>query len=76
MEQEVDGDLGAIETSAEKALLKRLGEVDVVLAGPPCQGHSDLNNHTRREDPRNQLYARAARFIELTLPDAFIIENV
>ena len=29
--------------------------VDVVLAGPPCQGHSTLNNYSRGNDPRNLL---------------------
>ena len=32
-----------------------IGKVDAVLAGPPCQGHSNLNNHTRRTDRRNEL---------------------
>ena len=36
----------------EERLLKKIGGVDVCLAGPPCQGHSDLNNHTRRDDKR------------------------
>jgi DNA (cytosine-5)-methyltransferase 1 len=32
------------------------GGIDLLLAGPPCQGHSALNNHTRHDDPRNGLY--------------------
>ena len=28
---------------------------DILLAGPPCQGHSNLNNHSRGSDPRNNL---------------------
>jgi DNA (cytosine-5)-methyltransferase 1 len=47
-----------------------------VMGGPPCQGHSNLNNHTRRQDPKNQLYARMARFAEVVGPDHVIIENV
>jgi DNA (cytosine-5)-methyltransferase 1 len=43
---------------------------------PPCQGHSDLNNHTRRDDPRNSLYLRAIRAVELIKPAAVMIENV
>ena len=39
---------------------ERLGEiagtVDLILAGPPCQGHSSLNNHSRHDDPKNALY--------------------
>ena len=32
------------------------GEIDLLLAGPPCQGHSNLNNHSRRDDDKNELY--------------------
>jgi len=49
---------------------------DVVLAGPPCQGHSNLNNHSRRVDPRNELYLTVPAFaIAGDIPIA-IIENV
>ena len=27
--------------------------VDLIMGGPPCQGHSSLNNHTRGKDVRN-----------------------
>src|SRR5579875_2489521 len=47
------GELGAKATDAERKLANRIGPVDLLLAGPPCQGHSDLNNKTRRNDPRN-----------------------
>ncbi|MCP4492192.1 MAG: DNA cytosine methyltransferase [Gammaproteobacteria bacterium] len=43
---------------------------------PPCQGHSDLNNVTRRNDPRNSLYMACIRAVELMEPDFIIIENV
>ena len=29
--------------------------VDILVAGPPCQGNSNLNNITRRSDSRNEL---------------------
>jgi DNA (cytosine-5)-methyltransferase 1 len=32
------------------------GTIDLLLAGPPCQGHSNLNNHSRRDDHKNELY--------------------
>lgn len=53
-----------------------VGEVDVVLAGPPCQGHSSLNNFSRRSDRRNELYLTVpAIAIALEAP-MVIIENV
>lgn len=52
------------------------GKIDVICAGPPCQGHSNLNNHSRREDPRNLLYlAVPAIAVGLDVP-VVIIENV
>lgn len=71
-----DGALGAKVTPRERKLARQIGSVDLLLAGPPCQGHSDLNNHTRREDPRNGLYLRAARAVEVLRPTFVVIENV
>lgn len=50
--------------------------VDFLIGGPPCQGHSDLNNHTRRDDPRNDLYSVMARAAKRLSPKLILIENV
>jgi DNA (cytosine-5)-methyltransferase 1 len=68
--------IGAALTKTERGLKRQVGPVDVLLGGPPCQGHSDLNNHTRRADPRNALYARMARAAEVLRPKIVFIENV
>lgn len=60
----------------ERELQIQIGSVDILLAGPPCQGHSRLNNHTRSRDPRNRLYLKVVRFVELCRPKFVIIENV
>ncbi len=70
------GNLGATPTAAERKLCKATGPIELLMAGPPCQGHSDLNNHTRRHDPKNRLYARVARFAELLEPKHIVVENV
>lgn len=62
--------------SYEKDLMRSLGEVDILVAGPPCQGNSNLNNWTRGDDPRNQLYLKVVRLVELVKPRIVIIENV
>ena len=72
----LDGAVGGPRTERELELSARLGDVDLVIGGPPCQGHSDLNNHTRRDDPRNTLYLSIARFAEVVLPRRILIENV
>jgi DNA (cytosine-5)-methyltransferase 1 len=76
VEEFLDGEVGAAPTLGERRLSRWLSNVDIVIAGPPCQGHSDLNNHTRRHDPRNELYLRVARFCEVVRPTHVIIENV
>jgi len=63
-------------TSQEEELVATVGSVDLVLAGPPCQGHSNLNNHTRRDDERNSLYERVGRFAEIADPENLLVENV
>lgn len=72
----LDGKIGSHPTHNESLFLRAVKRVDILLAGPPCQGHSDLNNHTRRRDPRNILYERVARFAEIARPSHFLIENV
>ncbi len=72
----IDGKLGDSPTVNEKMLLRNLKNLDILLAGPPCQGHSDLNNHTRRKDRRNGLYERTGRFAEIARPTHILIENV
>jgi DNA (cytosine-5)-methyltransferase 1 len=64
------------ETKLERSLRRTMGRVDLVIAGPPCQGHSNLNNATRRNDPRNSLYFRVARFAKLYHPRFILVENV
>lgn len=76
IEQELDSPIGSALSSNERALKKGVGEIDLVVGGPPCQGNSDLNNHTRRHDPKNALYLRMVRFAEVFEPQSIIIENV
>jgi DNA (cytosine-5)-methyltransferase 1 len=57
-------------------LADSLGDVQVILAGPPCQGHSDLNNNSRRDDPRNLLYTIPVAFALKKKVELLVIENV
>lgn len=64
-------------TTMERQARARVGvDVDFLVGGPPCQGNSNLNNHTRRNDPRNALYARMARAARVLEPRIVVIENV
>lgn len=50
--------------------------VDILIAGPPCQGHSNLNNRSRRHDSRNELYLTVPAFALAANARNVIIENV
>lgn len=76
IETYVDGEIGDKISQKEKSFLKMVGTVDILIGGPPCQGNSDLNNHTRRTDPRNLLYLRMIRCAEILKPEYLLIENV
>lgn len=64
-------------TNVERETKARVGaSIDFLVGGPPCQGNSNLNNHTRRNDSRNALYARMARAARVLEPRIVVIENV
>ena len=49
---------------------------DLLIAGPPCQGHSNLNNRSRRTDRRNHLMLTVPAIAVAAGIDHVIIENV
>src|SRR5688572_14611782 len=63
-------------TLIEPHMAGYLADLDVLIAGPPCQGHSNLNNRTRRNDNRNLLYLTTVAFAVATGAKLCIIENV
>jgi len=63
-------------TQTSKSLAGEVGRTDIVIAGPPCQGHSNLNNHSRRKDPRNLLYLTTVAVACALRSRMVIIENV
>lgn len=71
-----DGELGADSTFVEQRTAASVGNLDILVGGPPCQGHSNLNNHTRRVDEKNALYLRMVRATEILEPRLLMIENV
>jgi DNA (cytosine-5)-methyltransferase 1 len=71
-----DAELAYVPTITDRRLARIVGRVDLVVAGPPCQGHSNLNNHTRRADPRNQLYVPAVAMAIALSARAIVVENV
>ncbi|MBP9701405.1 MAG: DNA cytosine methyltransferase [Candidatus Pacebacteria bacterium] len=56
-------------------LKKKLGKVDIIVGGPPCQGFS-ISGKRNPSDPRNQLYIGFVKTVEVFKPKAFVLENV
>ena len=53
------------------------GELDVLVAGLPCQGFSESNRRTRTAcNPKNLLYREVIRLLAELDPRWFVIENV
>ncbi len=53
-----------------------MGQVDILLGGPPCEGHSTSNNRTRRADPRNMYYVAMPALAVALGARCVIVENV
>lgn len=70
------GSISSPPTAAERSLFAGIAKGCLLLAGPPCQGHSALNNHTRHDDPRNDLYLAVGRVARILEPQVVIVENV
>jgi DNA (cytosine-5)-methyltransferase 1 len=56
-------------------MLEKVGDVDVVAGGPPCQGFSTSGKRAL-DDPRNGLVKAYFSAVALAKPKAFLMENV
>lgn len=61
--------------SIEEDLGHPLGQIDVVIGGPPCQGFS-VQRRGSDTDPRNQLVLEYVRLLKEIKPRFFVMENV
>lgn len=59
-----------------KKLKLKVGELDVLVGGPPCQGFSINAPERFLDDPRNKLFQHYAKFLAEFRPKAFLFENV
>lgn len=71
----LNADLSKQETFDEIKRIAGDKEIDVVIAGPPCQGFS-LTGPRNFDDPRNKLYLAVIELVRQYRPKGFIIENV
>lgn len=59
-----------------KAAGLRVGELDVLVGGPPCQGFSVYNHQRGLHDERSSLYREYLRVVEGLQPKWVVLENV
>jgi DNA (cytosine-5)-methyltransferase 1 len=68
------GDLRKVSGSMLRSVIHT--DINVVLAGVPCQGFSLSNRKRHDGDNRNQLFRDAIRLAKALQPRAMVIENV
>jgi DNA (cytosine-5)-methyltransferase 1 len=68
----INGDVREIEDDFYK---KYNGNIDVIIAGPPCQGFS-MSGRRDINDKRNTLFEEVIRAVKLINPKIIVIENV
>jgi DNA (cytosine-5)-methyltransferase 1 len=71
----LNADLSVQETFDKIKELAGDESIDVVIAGPPCQGFS-VTGPRHFDDPRNSLYLAVLELVRQYQPKGFIIENV
>ncbi|PKH04328.1 DNA (cytosine-5-)-methyltransferase [Psychromonas sp. MB-3u-54] len=74
----INDDINFVEPLKLRRSLKlKIGELDLILGGPPCQGFSTHRiNNSGVDDPRNILLLRYFEFVHEFRPKAFLVENV
>lgn len=72
---ELGHDITRVSEDALSEMRLSLGEVDLIVGGPPCQGFS-LSGKRRADDPRNELFRHYLRFVDALRPKAAVLENV
>lgn len=71
----MNADLSKQETFDEIKRIAGDRTIDVIIAGPPCQGFS-LTGPRNFDDARNKLYLAVIEMVKQYQPKGFIIENV
>lgn len=74
----VPGDIRNIEPSELLQVTgKKVGQIDLVVGGAPCQPFSNMGKKKGKEDEQNgDLFLHFVRFVKELKPKAFIFENV
>ena len=73
--KKIGSDITTIKSRDIASFRINVGDIDVVIGGPPCQGFS-LSGKRDIEDYRNYLFREYMRFLHILNPKFAILENV
>lgn len=68
-------DIRNVDNGTLAEFARTLGEIDLIVGGPPCQGFS-LAGKRKKDDPRNTLFYDYLRFVDAFRPKVAVMENV
>lgn len=75
--QVINADMRRAQSVISTLQSRRIGQVDVVIGGPPCQGFSRSNRQSRNEhNPLNSLFWRFLDVVRHYQPTVVVLENV
>lgn len=63
-------------TAVSDESIRRIGRVDIICGGFPCQAFSIVGNRRGFEDTRGSLFFEIARFASILRPKYLLLENV
>jgi DNA (cytosine-5)-methyltransferase 1 len=72
---ELGSDITKVTSASLLETASQVGQIDVMIGGPPCQGFS-LSGKRKVDDPRNTLFLHYLRFVDALRPSVAIVENV
>ena len=73
--EELGTDITKLSDQRVQSWRQKLGSVDVIIGGPPCQGFS-LAGKRRADDFRNTLFEHYLRVVDAVQPKVAVLENV
>lgn len=68
--------LGCVREVRKFAEMGFFGNIDLLIAGSPCQGFSSAGEQRGFDDPRSGLFFEFLHILALVKPSAFMLENV
>lgn len=68
--------VGDIKKINPAIVAKKIGEIDIIVGGPPCQGFSLKGQRRGLDDERNFLFKQYIKYVKYFKPKYFVLENV